>query len=113
MIVQDNYNTGNNKAFREKTCNSSSVPVIAIIVIMIFFAAIVEKQARASFRTMFQNLHSIIAKGVIIEYTWPAKAHNFTWCKLCHEKGQIIRFQLVEEFRILHANSFFHGANKH
>ena len=57
---------------------------------------------------MFQNLHSIIAKGVIIEYTWPAKAHNFTWCKLCHEKGQIIRFQLVEEFRILHANSFFH-----
>jgi hypothetical protein len=91
MIVQDNkYNTGNNKD--------------------IDFFSLLEKQARARFRALIANpvFHSIIEGGAVIEYTYPARPHNFAWCRICDDKEQVIRFQLIECFRILHINSFFH-----
>lgn len=57
---------------------------------------------------MMKTHYDIISKGAIIEYYWPVHPHNYAWCKQCQEKGQVIRFQLIERFRILHANSFFH-----
>jgi hypothetical protein len=110
MIAIDSYSTENNKVSDSKTCNYSisdnsnnknnnNYD---------FFAAI-EKQANAQFQTMLKIYYDIIIKkGAVVEYFWPVKPHNYTWCKYCDKKEQIIVFQLIERYRILHGNSFFH-----
>jgi hypothetical protein len=105
MIATHNYNTENYKDFYRKTCNyctsdsnnNSNYD---------FFTAI-EKQANAQFQTLMKTHYPIISKSAVIEHYWPVKPHNYSWCRYCDKKEQIIVFQFVERFRILHTNSFF------
>jgi hypothetical protein len=50
----------------------------------------------------------IITSSTVIIQAYPAKPHNYTWCRYCSGKGRIIRFQFFEVFKILHPESFFH-----
>jgi hypothetical protein len=43
-----------------------------------------------------------------IEIAYPIERHNYCYCKYCDEKGQVIRFQRFETFRMAHINSFFY-----
>jgi hypothetical protein len=95
-LIIDYTNKPQNKVIHQETENDDH-----------FFVTI-EKQANAQFHTLMKTHYPIITKrGTVIEYHWPVKPWHYAWCKICKEKDQILRFQLVESFRILHVNSFF------